>query len=286
VAQLPVGTIGFFKFDTSGQRLALSVESVRTPGDVYVYEPETHALTTWTHSEAGPLDPTGFVLPEKLSFPTWDRQEDNRPRQLQSLLYRSPAPVPAGAAGPHPVVIWLSNGAGAPSRPGFDPFVQYLVSELGAVVVAPRVRPSGPGADDPGQDAVRDVGSLLVWIGLQRELDRSRVALVGEGFGAYVALQSLADYGDRLRGAVAAFAPHGSALAHSPAIRRPLLLVQGLDSPGSPSYELEQLRVRLRSEGVDAQTLEAPGEGFGFAHKRNRDAYQAAAANFLTLLFR
>ncbi len=285
ITDLPAGTIGPFKFDASAAHLGVGVESVRAPGDVYVYDMATHALTAWTHSEAGPLDTQSFVLPERLAFPTWDRQQVGRWQQLQSQVYRA-AELPVPDAGPHPVVIWLSSGAGAPSRPRFDPFVQYLVNEQHYVVVAPRVRPASPGAGDPGEDAVRDVGSLLVWIGLQRGLDRSRVALLGEGFGAYVALQSLADYGDRLRGAVAAYAPHGSALAHSPAIRRPLLLVQGLDSPGAPPYELEQLRVRLRAEGVDVQTLEAPGEGFGFAHKTYRDAYQASAAGFLDQLLR
>ncbi|HEX4376563.1 MAG TPA: dienelactone hydrolase family protein [Steroidobacteraceae bacterium] len=286
VSELPPGTIGPFKFDASGQHLGLTVESVRAPGDVYVYDTTTHAVTAWTHSEAGPLDTQSFVLPERVAVPTWDRQAVGRWQQLQSLVYRTPASPADPDARPHPVLIWLSNGAGAPSRSRFDPFVQYLVNDLHFVVVAPRVRPASPGAGDPGEDAVRDVGSLLVWIGLQRELDRSRVALLGEGFGAYVALQALADFGDRLRGAVVAYAPHGSALAHSPAIRRPLLLVQGLDSPGAPPYELEQLRVRLRTEGVDVQTLEAPGEGFGFTHKTYRDAYQASAAGFLDQLLR
>jgi dienelactone hydrolase family protein/WD40 repeat protein len=285
ISELPAGTIGPFKFDASGEHLGVGVESVRAPGDVYVYDVATHSVTAWTHSEAGPLDTQGFVLPERVAFPTWDRQQAGRWQQLQSQVYRAGAPA-IPDAGSHPVVIWLSSGAGAPSRPRFDPFVQYLVNELHYVVVAPRVRPASPGAGDAGEDAVRDVGSLLVWIGLQSGLDRSRVALLGEGFGAYVALQSLADYGDRLKGAVAAYAPHGSALAHSPAIRRPLLLVQGLDSPGAPPYELEQLRVRLRAEGVDVQTLEAPGEGFGFAHKTYRDAYLASAAGFLDQLLR
>jgi len=76
--------------------------------------------------------------------------------------------------------------------------VQYLVNERQYVVLAPAYGPQVQARRTRLRMPVRDVGSLLVWIGLQRELDRSRVALVGEGFGAYVALQSLADYGDRL----------------------------------------------------------------------------------------
>jgi len=53
------------------------------------------------------------------------------------------------------------------------------------------------------EDALRDIGSLLVWIGAQPGLDASRVLVMGRGYGGYQALAALAQYGDRLRGAVA-----------------------------------------------------------------------------------
>ena len=115
---------------------------------------------------------------------------------------------------------------------------------------------------------------------------RNRVALLGEGYGGYLALQSLVDYGDRLRGGIVAFPPQLAALANGAAIRRPVLLVQGLNTPGVPAYELEQLRSRLRVDGVEAQYLAATDEGQGFTRKSNRDAYRDAAANFLSQLLR
>jgi dipeptidyl aminopeptidase/acylaminoacyl peptidase len=149
----------------------------------------------------------------------------------------------------------------------------------------------GRGLEDAGRgtlrdDAARDIGSLLVWIDLQRDLDRNRVALLGEGYGAFLALQSLADYGDRLRGGIVAFPPQLAGLANGAAIRRPVLLVQGLNNPGVPAYGLEQLRSRLRVDGVEAQYLAAADEGQGFTRKSNRDAYLDAAANFLSQLLR
>jgi dipeptidyl aminopeptidase/acylaminoacyl peptidase len=277
VPQLPAGLIGNLKFDQSGQRLGLSIESTRSPADAWVYEPETHALTQWTRSEVGPIDTTHFTVPTPLRFATWDRI-DGKPRELSALVYRSAG---ADAAGPRPVVIVLCAPGGSQCEPGFEPFLQFLVNELGVVVVAPAMRTEPSAADELGEDTVRDVGSLLVWIGLQRELDRSRIALLGEGIGGYVALQALADYGDRLRAAVAAFAPHQSVLGHASAIRRPLLLVQGLNNPSAPAYELDQLGVRLRAQGVEVQSLAASEEGAAFDRESNRDAYRAAAANFL-----
>ncbi|MFI4867458.1 MAG: prolyl oligopeptidase family serine peptidase [Steroidobacterales bacterium] len=289
VAAVPPGIIRAMKFDPDGKRLALTIESIRSPRDVYVLEPETQLLTRWTQSEVGPLDPDAFVAPQLLRYPTWDRI-DGQARELSALVYR-PA---AAASGPRPVLVLLCGGGGGQCRPQFDPFLQWVVEELGVVVVAPNVRGSsglGRGLEDAGRgalrdDTARDIGSLLVWIDLQRDLDRNRVALLGEGYGAFLALQSLADYGDRLRGGVVAFAPQLAGLANGTAIRRPVLLVQGLNNPGVPAYGLEQLRSRLRVDGVETQYLAAAEEGQGFTRKSNRDAYLDAAANFLAQLLR
>jgi dipeptidyl aminopeptidase/acylaminoacyl peptidase len=289
VATLPPGIIHTMKFDPSGKRLALTIESIHAPRDVYVLEPETQALTRWTQSEVGALDPASFVAPQLLRYPTWDRV-DGQPRELTALVYR-PA---AAAASPRAVLLWLCGGGGRQCRPQFDPFLQWLVNELGVVVVAPNVRGSaglGRALEQAGQgalrdDAARDIGSLLVWIDLQRDLDRNRVAVLGEGYGAYLALQSLADYGDRLRGGIVAFPPPLAGLANGAAIRRPVLLVQGLNNPAVPSYELEQLRSRLRVAGIDAQYLAAADEGQEFTRAAARAAYHIAAGNFLAQLLR
>ncbi len=289
VPALPPGVVTGLKFDSSGKRLAVTLESIRSPRDVYVLEPENQVLTRWSESEVGLIDPQTFVAPQLLHYPTWDRV-DGQPRMLTALLYRPQV----AQAEPRPVVVLLCGGAGRQCRPGFDPFLQWLVNQLGVVVVAPNVRGSsgfGHALAAAGQgalreDAARDIGSLLVWIDLQHDLDRNRVALLGEGYGAYLALQSLADYGDRLRGAVAAFPPPLAGLTNGAAIRRPVLLVQGLDNPAVPAYALEQLRSRLRVDGVEAQYLAAADEGASFTRRSTQDAYREAAADFLAQLLR
>jgi dipeptidyl aminopeptidase/acylaminoacyl peptidase len=283
ITQVPAGLIGRFRFDPAGARLALSVESTRAPADVYVLDLETHAVTAWTRSESGPVNTQEFALPQIFHFPTWDRTTTGQARELTASVYRGGGG--RDGATPRPVLIVLECRSGLPCRAGFDPFLQFLIVEAGWAVVTPTVRATSS-SGDLRYDAVRDVGSLLVWIGLQRELDRDRVALLGEGFGGYLALQSLADYGDRLRGGVIAFPPHGSALGHASAIRRPVLLVQGLDNPAAPSYELTQLGVRLRAEAVEVETLEVQNEGAFFALKSNRDTYHEAAAGFLAQILR
>jgi hypothetical protein len=62
--------------------------------------------------------------------------------------------------------------------------------------------------------------------------------------------------------------------------------VQGLNNPAAPAYEMEQLRSRLRVDGVDVRYLAAADEAAGFTRKSNLDTYREAAASFLAQLLR
>jgi len=293
VSALPPGVISSLKFDATGKRLALTLESARSPRDVFVLEPDTQTLTRWTQSELGPLDAASLVTPALVRFPTWDRL-DGQARMLTAFAYRPLKPPATNPPAPRPVLILLRSGAGSQFRPGYDALVQYLVDELGFVVLAPNVRGAagyGRGFGDLAQgslrdDAVRDVGSLVVWIGLQHELDFNRIMVMGEGYGSYLALSCLGQYGDRLRGGIAAFPPHIGSSTNVAAIRRPVLLVHGRNDPDAPGYESEQLAARLRANGAPVQYLGAADEAGEFLRKSNRDAYYSAVANFLAQLLR
>ena len=320
-AGLPEGRIGNPRFDRSGRKLALSAESALAPRDVYVYDLEHGKLERWTRSEPGPLDVGTLRAPELIHYPTWDRI-GRRARMLSAYVYR-----PRTAAGPCPVVIDIHGGPESQYRPGWDLFVQFLVNELGYAVVAPNVRgSSGYGktflALDNGvlrEDAVRDIGSLLVWIGVQPQFDRDRVAVMGGSYGGYMVLASLVAYGERLRGGIdllgisnfvtflrytAAYrrdlrrAEYGderdtsmrvfldriSPLTNANRIKKPLLVVAGSNDPRVPVSESEQLVWSVRAAGGEVWYLLAKDEGHGFRKKANRDAYLQTAASFLQKL--
>lgn len=325
---LPAGAvIDRIRFDRGSRQLAVSLETAQSPRDVYVITLgaqgatlPTPTLTRWTQGEAGPVDAHRFVGAQLVQFPTWDRS-DAGPRLLSAFVYK---PL---TAGPHPVLIDLHGGPESQYRPKWDAFTQYLVNELGYVVVAPNVRgSSGYGRSflklDDGmlrEDAVRDVGSLLVWIGLQSDLDRNHVAVMGASYGGYLALSSLAHYGDRLSGGIDAMgissfvnflqhtspwrrdlrrAEYGdernadvrgflqgiSPLTNAAAIKRPLLIVQGLNDPRVPASESEQMMARVRGSGGEVWYLAAKDEGHSFRRKANRDAYLVTVAEFLKRL--
>src|SRR6266404_5959539 len=123
------GIIGSLNFDAQGNRLAFGFEAPNRPRDAYVVDIAANALDAWTHSEAGAVDLDKFVIPRLAHFPTFDRN-DGRQRQIPVYVYEPAAP------GPHPVLITLHGGPEAQFRPGFDPWLQYVVNELGLAVVA------------------------------------------------------------------------------------------------------------------------------------------------------
>jgi len=314
------GLIGSLSFDAEGNRLAFGFAAANRPRDAYVLDIAANRLEAWTHSEAGPVDLAKFVTPRLTQFPTFDRG-DGRERQIPAYVYEPATP------GAHPVLIVLHGGPESQFRPGFDPWLQYVVNELGLAVVAPNVRgSSGYGksylALDNGmlrEDAVKDVGALLVWLRLQSAYDPKSVVVAGSSYGGYLALAALVNFSERLRGGVdesgiadfisflsktapyrqnqrraeygderdpdtRAFLRRISPLTNAERISRPLLIVHGKNDPRVPLDEAEQIVNRVRSKGGDVWYLQASDEGHGFRKKPNRDAYYRTFAQFLMSL--
>lgn len=317
---VPEGRVAAIRFDKTGRRLAFSAESAQSPRDVYVYDLTHNALERWTRSEVGPLDVNSFVPAELVRYPTWDRVSGGQ-RMISAYLYRPKGP------GPHPVVIDIHGGPESQARAGWNPFIQFLVGELGYAVIAPNVRgSSGYGKTflklDNGllrEDAVKDIGSLIVWLGLQPMFDRDHVAVMGGSYGGYMALASLAAYGDRLKGGIdemgisnfvsylentapyrrdlrraeygderdpkmRAFLNQISPVNKVALIRRPLLVVEGMNDPRVPPMESQQIVWRMRSKGAEVWYLAAKDEGHGFRKKANEDVYLETVAMFLKRL--
>ena len=317
---LPDGRIINMRFDKTGRRLGFSAESAQSPRDVYVYDLNHSALERWTRSEIGPVDVGTFVPAELVRYPTWDRVAGGQ-RMISAYLYRPRDP------GPHPVVIDIHGGPESQARVGWNPFVQFLVNELGYAVIAPNVRGSaGYGKTflklDNGvlrEDAVKDIGSLIVWLGLQPNFDREHVVVMGGSYGGYMVLASLAAYGDRLKGGIdemgisnfvsylentapyrrdlrraeygderdpkmRAFLNQISPVNKVALIRRPLLVVEGENDPRVPPAESQQIVWRMRSKGAEVWYLAAKDEGHGFRKKANEDVYLETVAMFLNKL--
>ena len=208
VESMPIGRVGNFDFDPAGRRLAMTLNTAKTPSDTFVLALgegplEAGELTRWTFSEVGGLDTETFVEPTLIHYPTFD-QVDGAPRQIPAFVYE-----PRGA-GPHPVIVYIHGGPEGQYTPGFSSTFQMWIATLGAAVVAPNVRgSSGYGKEyvalDNGflrEDSVRDIGALLDWIATRPDLDSDRVVVYGGSYGGYMVLASLMHYSDRLRAGV------------------------------------------------------------------------------------
>ena len=314
------GMVDHLFFDPDGKRLAFGFGSAVLPRDAYVLDIASNRIEAWTHSEAGAVDTAKFVTPRLTQFPTFDRR-DGRNRQIPAFVYEPPGP------GPHPVLVVLHGGPEAQFRPGFDPWIQYVVDVLGYAVVAPNIRgSSGYGKsyrdlDNGGlrDDAVKDLGALIVWLGLQGGFDARHVVVCGADYGGYLTLAALVNYSDRLSGGVdvggisdfigfladaeperqaprraeygderdpdqRAYLRRISPLTGADRISKPLLVVHGRLDSSVPITQSEQIVNRLRARGGKVAFLQAKDEGSVFQERENRVAFYHAFARFLKSL--
>jgi len=199
--KLPHGQITGLKFRPGTREFAFTLTSARATADVYSYDLASGILERWTQSEVGGPNPNTFAEPELIHFPTFDD------RSIPAFVYR---PNPKKFPGPRPVLIDIHGGPESQFRPGFLGRANYLIDELGIVLIYPNVRGSaGYGKSylklDNGkkrEDSVKDIGALLDWVAKQPGLDASRIGVIGGSYGGFMSLASLTHYSDRLRAGI------------------------------------------------------------------------------------
>ena len=239
---------------------------------------------------------------------------------ISGFLYKPPARF----SGKRPVVVNIHGGPEGQARPGFNGRNNYLLSELGVAVVFPNVRGStGFGKTfvklDNGilrQDSVKDIGSLLDWIGTRPDLDADRIMITGGSYGGFMTLASAVAYNDRIRCSLDVvgisnfvtflektesyrrdlrrveygderdpkmreFLGKISPLTNAAKITKPLFVVQGANDPRVPRNESEQMVGTVRKNGGTVWYLMAKDEGHGFSKKRNQDFQFYATVAFM-----
>ncbi|MGO8968192.1 MAG: prolyl oligopeptidase family serine peptidase [Myxococcaceae bacterium] len=192
---LPPGVLHGLRFaHGKSDVLFLSLEGPTSPTDVWALSLKTKKLVRWTKSELGGLDARTLVAPKLLHYQADDGVA------LSAFLYL-PREVPSATR--VPVVLSFHDGPDAQERPGFRWEYQLLL-EQGLAVLAPNVR----GSDGFGQrfralddgvlreQVLKDIAATLAVLARQPELDASRVAVWGEGYGGYLALVAAASFPD------------------------------------------------------------------------------------------
>jgi dipeptidyl aminopeptidase/acylaminoacyl peptidase len=308
------------RFNSVGSEIAFDVSGPQIPGDVFSRTLNSGLMTRWTRGETGGIDANGFITPRTIRFGSFDSDAAmmNLPRQIPAYVYEPVGP------GPSPVLIMIHGGPESQARPQFSELIQFLVRERGIAVVVPNVRGSaGYGktylALDNGrlrEDAVKDIGALIGYLGTQSQFDPQRIAVYGGSYGGYMVLASMVHYADQLRAGVdivgisnfvtflqntnpyrvdrrrpeygderdpemREFLLSISPLTHVDRIRAPLFVIQGANDPRVPRSEAEQILKAVRANGREAWYMLAADEGHGFRKKANRDRMNEAVIQFL-----
>ncbi|MBA3677657.1 MAG: S9 family peptidase [Sphingosinicella sp.] len=305
VDRLPVGIVGGLKIAPWGT-IGLTLSSARSPADAYGIDPQTLAVTRWTESETGGLDPQVNVEPELIETKSGDGET------VSGFLYR---PDAGKFRGKRPLIVNIHGGPEGQSRPGFQGRNNYLLNELGIAIFYPNVRGStGYGKRfvelDNGpskrEDSVTDIGAFLGRLGKDSRLDPARFAVTGGSYGGYMCYAAAIRYGKQLRGANCAVAISNfvTFLENTQSYRRdlrrveygderdpaqraqltqispltrvkelaiPLMVVTGGNDPRVPASEADQIVKAVRDNGRTAWHLLGQNEGHGFAKKENVD---------------
>jgi dipeptidyl aminopeptidase/acylaminoacyl peptidase len=305
VDAIPAGTIGGVEIAPWGE-IGFTLASARSPADAYSLNPATMALTRWTQSETGGLDPAVNIEPELVQIRSYDGEP------VSGFLYR---PDARRFPGPRPLIVSIHGGPEGQSRPGFLGRNNYLVNELGVAIFFPNVRGStGYGKRFLGLDngaalrenSVQDIGSFLDRLERDPAIDRNRMAVTGGSYGGYMCYASAIRYGSRLRGAYCAvaisnfvtFLEHTEAyrrdlrrveygdernpqerarllaispITHVQDLRIPLMVATGHNDPRVPQSEADQMVAAVRANGQTAWHMIAANEGHGYAKKENVD---------------
>ena len=197
---LPGGTVSGLEFRPNSQELGFSLSSAESSADAYSVVPGSDPLR-WTTSEMGGLALADITEPALIEYASFDG------KKIPAYVYR---PSRTRFPGPRPVLINIHGGPESQFRPSFLGRLNYLVSELGIVLVFPNVRgSSGYGKTylklDNGmkrEDAVKDIGALFDWIAAQADLDKSRVGVIGGSYGGFMSLAVQTTYNDRIKAGI------------------------------------------------------------------------------------
>ncbi|HLK26587.1 MAG TPA: prolyl oligopeptidase family serine peptidase [Caulobacteraceae bacterium] len=306
VTDLPPGVIMAGRVAPWGD-IALTVSGPKTPADAFVVDPRTLAVTRWTESECGGLDPSRNADAELVSIASFDGET------VTGFLFR---PDPDRFTGPRPLVINIHGGPEAQARPNFLlGATGYLINELGVAVFFPNVRGSaGFGkrflALDDGpflrENSVKDIGAFIDHFAADAGVDAARMAVTGGSYGGYMTLAARVRWSDKLRcgceqvgiSNLVTFLENTQAyrrdlrrveygderdpvqraklieispLTHVSNITVPLMVVTGANDPRVPASEADQIVAAVRANGREVWHLRAANEGHGFVRKDNLD---------------
>ncbi|MDA0814591.1 MAG: S9 family peptidase [Verrucomicrobia bacterium] len=316
IPKLPVGSISGVEWHSNGKEIAFNIDGSSSPSDIYSANIAINTVSRWTHSETGPVNAERFSQPEIVTMKSFDGLN------ISAIVYRPDATRFPGARPVILNIHGGPEGQSRPSFMGtYNYYLEELGIAIVLPNVRGSAGFGKSFLDlDNGfkrEDSVKDIGSVLDWIAADPSLDAERVAVRGGSYGGYMALACMVHYGDRLKCGVDivgisnfvtfltntedyrrdlrrveygderdpvmnTFLQKISPANQVEKIRKPLLIVQGLNDPRVPETESSQMVKAIRDKGGSSVWyLLAKNEGHGFRKKENRDYELLVTVQFL-----
>ncbi len=310
----PTGVIGNIRWHENGQDLAFSINSARTPSDVYSVDLTSGKLERWTNSETGGMNTQNFAEPQLVKWTSFDGKE------ISGWLYMPGAKF----TGKRPVIVNIHGGPEGQSRPIYLGRNNYFINDMGIAMIYPNVRGSeGYGktfiALDNGfkrDESYKDIEALLKWIKQQPNLDGDKILITGGSYGGHMTLATATRYNDMIACSVdivgmsnlVTFLEHTepyrrdlrrveygderdpkmreylesiAPMNHVKNVTKPMMVVAGVNDPRVPKSEADQMVAALKTQGTPVWYLAAKDEGHGFAKKKNADFQFYATVEFI-----
>jgi len=182
----PAGTILFFKGSKDGKTIVALHSSLSSPQCIYLNKIGSKTVEPLT-SRKYKVNLAKLAKPK----PVWYESSDGLKIHAWYL--------PAGRGQiPQPAVVWPHGGPTYQTYDAWDPFLQSI-SQGGFAVLTPNFRGStGYGAEfrnmnlsDLGGGDLEDVVAGARWLAKQREIDKSKIAILGASYGGYMTLIAL-----------------------------------------------------------------------------------------------
>jgi len=201
--KFPGRSVRIVEWDDARARYLVQINGGADPGRFYVYQrPEDRVVQFARRAPAIDLDEINAATPFAFDTPEGVHLTGYLTLPRQPLV------------NPPPLLVYCHGGPWDRDQPGFNRDAQVL-AEMGFVVLQVNYRGSaGFGTrhrealrEDIGQVPVSDLRAAIAWVTAQHKIDHKRVALLGEGFGGYLALRAAQLYPDEFRCVVAINAP-------------------------------------------------------------------------------
>lgn len=287
------------------QKLAMTIGSSTSPGNIFIYDIATKSLDKITNNLNPALNESDLVKAQVVRFKSFDGLE------IPAIYYK---PHQASTKNKVGALVWVHGGPGGQSRIGYNNDIQYLTNHGYAVLAVNNRGSSGYGKafykmdnQDHGGADLKDCVWGKKWLASQDYIDTNAIGIYGGSYGGCMVLNALTTYPDEFKAGVNLFGvanwirtlrsippywesfrkalynemgdpntddsvrlKNASPLFNYQKINKPLLVFQGSNDVRVLQVESDEIVAGVKKNGVPVEYILYPDEGHGFVKKENQ----------------